>query len=469
MAIINEGTDATHNAGMGSYSFALGDTFNGALGGGDTVDGVNLNGLTLGQTYTVSLTLSDLSGYSQITLMDQFHYWGAHAMVQDGVAAGQAVNMNTALTTAPQLDGNTLSFEFTATGRQSFSLRVESLVAQTYAITVVDYVAPPAITEGNDTYVGIAGDDNVSLLGGNDIFDGGTGNDTVNGDAGNDTLTGGAGNDVFVIGADNGADVITDFSLGVDQIDVTALGINAIEDMAITDSEGGAVIDLGDGNQITLEGRASSELDNDDFVLVDNIFNGGAGSDKVNGKSGVDIMSGGDGDDQLDGKAGNDVLGGGDGKDKLTGGSGNDTLDGGDDNDLLDGGDGDDNLDGGNKNDRLHGGDGNDVLIGGHGNDQLSGDAGNDILDGGIGKDELTGGAGADVFVFENGSHRDTITDFEDGSDLLDFSGYFGVDSIADLSIFQSGAHTIVSAGGPDGVTLINTDVELIDATDFIF
>ena len=470
MAIINEGVDATHNAGMGSYRVLVDDTFNGTLGGPDTTDGVNLEGLTIGETYTVSFTVDDLAGYTGLYLMDQFTYVAAHFNINDGVISGGAQDFGTASTSALRIDGNTISFEFTAVSRASFSLRMEGDgSSEVYALTLTEYVAPPAITEGADNFIGTSSDDNVSLLGGDDTFDGGAGNDTVNGDGGNDTLTGGADNDVFVIGTDNGADVITDLTLGEDRIHLTALGISAIEDLSLSDTADGALIDFGDGNTVTIEGIATADLSNENFVLTGNFFFGTSADERVNGKSGVDIMRGYGGNDQLDGKDGDDRLNGGDGKDKLSGGEGNDELAGDAGNDLLLGGDGHDNLFGGENNDRLYGGNGDDDLNGGRGNDLLDGGDGNDILNGRTGKDILTGGADADIFVFEYDSHRDTITDFEDGVDLLDFSGYFGINSVADLFISQNGTATIITEGGPASVTLLDTDATLITDADFIF
>lgn len=204
-------------------------------------------------------------------------------------------------------------------------------------------------------------------------------------------------------------------------------------------------------------------------AVVANIVDGTDGNDRLRGAEDVDIITGGIGDDQLDGFGGNDELNGGAGKDKLRAGDGDDTLDGGDGNDLLVGGDGNDLMDGGARNDRLEGDAGNDTLNGGSGNDRLNGGADDDVLDGGTGKDILTGGAGADVFVFGNGSHRDTITDFENGSDVLDFSGDASVNSLADLTITQNGADVVIGHGGPDQVTLLNTDITDIDASDFVF
>ncbi|WP_424930720.1 hypothetical protein [Amaricoccus tamworthensis] len=63
---------------------------------------------------------------------------------------------------------------------------------------------------------------------GQDTLQGGLGADVLDGGLGNDILTGGWGNDIFVLGT-GGIDQITDYQetggLGVDQIDLTALGI----------------------------------------------------------------------------------------------------------------------------------------------------------------------------------------------------------------------------------------------------
>lgn len=67
----------------------------------------------------------------------------------------------------------------------------------------------------------------------------------------------------------------------------------------------------------------------------------------------------------------------------------------------------------------------NNFLYGSQGRDSLDGGAGDDYLRGHEGNDVLTGGTGADRFVFErtfaaNGTDR--ITDFDVGTDILDFS-----------------------------------------------
>jgi T1SS-143 domain-containing protein len=87
--------------------------------------------------------------------------------------------------------------------------------------------------------VGTEGD---GRLGGNDTLDGGAGNDTIFGQEGDDVITGGAGNDVLYGGSgadvfmynagDNGVDVIKDFTVGEDVLDISGMlqGYDALQD-----------------------------------------------------------------------------------------------------------------------------------------------------------------------------------------------------------------------------------------------
>ncbi|MDR6789735.1 serralysin [Sphingomonas sp. BE138] len=85
---------------------------------------------------------------------------------------------------------------------------------------------------GSDQLYGGAGDDYLDGVFGDDVLFGGAGNDVLGGNDGNDILYGGAGNNVLTGGA--GADIfrftdlgtrdrITDFTRGVDLIDLTQL------------------------------------------------------------------------------------------------------------------------------------------------------------------------------------------------------------------------------------------------------
>ena len=141
---------------------------------------------------------------------------------------------------------------------------------------------------GNDTIDGGEGADNVfgdngddilnggnsidNLFGGNDNLNGGNGNDWLAGERGNDSLTGGLGNDVFLFAQGGGIDTITDFTNGIDKIQIAAdTGITAFGQLKIT---GGTVngvsystITMGNGGQVTLTGVSTTQLDATDFIF----------------------------------------------------------------------------------------------------------------------------------------------------------------------------------------------------------
>jgi hypothetical protein len=106
----------------------------------------------------------------------------------------------------------------------------------TFTLTDDDMLMP---TNGPDTLIGGAGPDNIDGLSGRDSIDGAAGADTLTGGIGSDTLTGGTDADTFVYTSlDEAVDIITDFTVGTDLIDVATLltnetsfaGVDAIAD-----------------------------------------------------------------------------------------------------------------------------------------------------------------------------------------------------------------------------------------------
>ena len=128
------------------------------------------------------------------------------------------------------------------------------------------------------------------------------------------------------------------------------------------------------------------------------------------------------------------------------GGIGNDVLTGGSDNELMLGGSGDDTIRSNGAADRLFGDAGNDLLDGGSGDDVLNGGDGNDILIGGSGADNLTGGNGSDIFKFLSPSEgRDTIQDFQHGTDKLQFA----IAGFSQSANFVSGTNPVAANSTP--------------------
>ncbi len=148
-----------------------------------------------------------------------------------------------------------------------------------------------------------------------------------------------------------------------------------------------------------------------------------------------------------------------DGDNRLAGTREADTIEALDGNDLAWGAPGDDLLDGGAGNDQIAGGLGNDTLIGGTGDDTLGGMRGDD---------ELTGGAGADVFAFTLGST--TVTDFEDGVDVICLPVPSDKDNFDEMleTAVQDGENVVLTLGERT-MTLENVTLDQIDAEDFVF
>ena len=141
---------------------------------------------------------------------------------------------------------------------------------------------------GDDSLDGGSGDDVVRGGGGADSIEGGifhdrlgggAGNDTLRGDGGDDTLHGGAGDDLltggdgaddFVIRKGMGHDLVTDFTDGVDQVDVRMLNLQNFGDLqskyTVVAHQNAVFFDFGDGDTLMLDGVTLPQLAYGDFV-----------------------------------------------------------------------------------------------------------------------------------------------------------------------------------------------------------
>jgi Ca2+-binding RTX toxin-like protein len=266
----------------------------------------------------------------------------------------------------------------------------------------------------NDTVLGEAGDDSISVFDGANIVYGGAGNDTINAGKDNDFIDGGDGVDSINAWAGNN----------------TVIGGTG-NDM-ISAGSGDDYVDGGDGDDTINTG------DGKDTVL------GGAGDDTITAWAGSKTVYGGAGADRITTGAGFDLIYAGTEADIVWSGSGNDTVDGEAGDDDLYGQDGDDILFGGDGLDTLWGGSGNDTLSGGAGADKLFGDTGNDILDGGTGVDEMWGGDGDDTY------YVDAV-----GEWVSDTSGYDRVFTTASILSALAGIEEIAVIGaGTAALTL---------------
>lgn len=223
---------------------------------------------------------------------------------------------------------------------------------------------------GNDTLSGGNGDDVLNGGAGNDSLVGGNGNDVINGGddidrltggVGADTLRGGAGADLFVYAAVNEStntdatrDVIFDFELGVDKIDLTqldAINSGGREDftwLGINSpfSAAGQLryrVDPINANRIFVEGNTDANLNTVDFSIELNLST--VGTTPQTGLQGRDFLqvtvptpltrTGDNQGNTLSGGLMADTISGGGGNDTITGGLGNDSLTGGTGNDVF--------------------------------------------------------------------------------------------------------------------------------------
>ncbi|MEO1197806.1 MAG: carbohydrate-binding domain-containing protein [Pseudomonadota bacterium] len=230
--------------------------------------------------------------------------------------------------------------------------------------------------------------------------------------------------------------------------------------ISVAVANGDTTVSYGSSDSVVLSGVELPNLGAEGRINL--VLSGTDGPDEVYSLTGADTISGGQGDDGIVGDLQylTGTTSGGD--DYLTGGEGNDVLFG--DTTWLMG--------------SAQGGD--DVLVGGEGNDILFGDSyfynffsqtdsgdrgGNDTLIGGDGDDLLTGGTGADVFRFGDASGSDTISDFEQGTDLiqfdqagLEFSDLIITDQ-GDHRLVQNGANTVAVYGLQTGLALTAADI----------
>lgn len=315
-------------------------------------------------------------------------------------------------------------------------------------------------THQKDLIQGDEADETLEGLAGDDILIDGWGSDV---------LIGGSGSDIFVLTFDGTHDTISDFEVGIDQIDVS--GFTQLYDpdqfdiqtiaagLILTFNGDVTTIFSADGSDITLDdvfGYAFETPSRPPLILA-NKFVGTEVNDSITGTDGTDDIVGLFGDDILIGKAGEDEITGGEGDDQIHGGidadhiyadAGNDTVWGGngldiiflgsgadvfhdngqsdengddtvyaeDGNDIIYGGGGNDVFHGQNGRDTIYGGDGNDLIYGGIDPDLIYAGNGNDVVRGGAGRDTIYLNAGDDIFY-------DSAQSDENGTDLV-FGGY---------------------------------------------
>lgn len=469
-----ENDSFTGGAGADSLSGGAGDdTFNvtdTASDGSDTIDGgagtADVIAVAAGQTLVFAPNDANITGVENIIL-------GAAASVT--------------------LTGQTEGFSITgSTGNE----------------TVVG-------SDGNDTITAGAGADSITGGGGADSITGGSGADVIdvgNNDAAVDTVVLAATADSFVGAITSGTtnlsasiDVVSNLAIG-DQIDLTALGLNASIAGAAVTSNLDAVTTAGSWGLIrgTYVGGVFTQNTGTDThtllvydadgagfntslgaVVLVGLFGGSAfngmvtlaapPTNNITGTAGSDTLTGTAGNDTFEGLAGADSLSGGDGNDVFnvtnTGNDGSDTIEGGAGNgdviavatgqtlvltnndasitgveNITLGADASVTLTGQLEGFNITGGGGNETVVCGAGDDTIAGGAGND---------DINAGGGINL-VTDAGQGNDTIRrSITGGSTTISVTGTGTVTLIATtagaIANSAAGVNTVVNASTSSG------------------
>jgi Ca2+-binding RTX toxin-like protein len=135
---------------------------------------------------------------------------------------------------------------------------------------IVDLTSSHFVLTDNTVILGGEGNDIIWAASGSDQINGGEGDDTLFGGAGNDTLTGGSGSDTFQFTATSESDVITDFDITEDSIELyyRTQDNHSNDDLSLSNGvltwsagESSVLIDMSD--TIT-----SSDLNNHDSLIT---------------------------------------------------------------------------------------------------------------------------------------------------------------------------------------------------------
>ncbi|WP_181420765.1 calcium-binding protein [Rhodobacter viridis] len=334
---------------------------------------------------------------------------------------------------------------------------------------------------------GSAGDDLlISNSSGQDTLMGLAGEDVLVSGPGSTQMFGGDGNDLFVIRSSGNRQYVMDYTPG-DRIDLSGLPmLHSTAQLTATPTSRGILLTYF-GIEIEIVSSTGQPLSLGDiwsglgFGLPDRVIvlgeldgerlQAGQSGGVLEGTIGRDTLLGGRGNDTIHGLGSSDQIRGGEGRDVIEGDGGNDTIFGDAGNDFLDGGDGANKLDGGNGNDTLIGGmDGDllngwfnaDSLVGNAGDDTIYGSSGADTVLAGAGNDRISGGRDADSIAAGEGDDRvngslgnDTILG-EAGNDTI--KGGAGDDRIADsdgANLINAGAGADTVLAGPGNDTII--------------
>jgi Ca2+-binding RTX toxin-like protein len=258
--VITTGSGNDHLSGGNGDDILRGGTGHNVYDGGGGFDTVDESSLAVADKGTSTFTsIENIVGSSH---NDSYTFTGNSNITIDGGAGDDVVTGGSASDTLTGGQGNDI---------QNGGAGNDLLLA--LGNSQDDAVNDSYDADGKNTMSGGDGNDRIIGAGNNDTMDGGAGSDHLFAGGGNNHLTGGTGSDIFEFLQQEGSDprsteamappshdVVTDFNAQQDfvLIDTSVRGYDPFQHM--TQTTAGVVIDLGDGQSVTLDNTHLADL-----------------------------------------------------------------------------------------------------------------------------------------------------------------------------------------------------------------
>jgi Ca2+-binding RTX toxin-like protein len=395
------------------------DTIKG-LGGNDTIDGGPGKDIINGNSGSDVFILRDGEGrdvindYSDGT--DKFVLAGGLSFSQLSFSTAGSGTLIKKGGTAIAKISNTKPSELTASDFGENSESSSSSGTTTDSTGTSSSSSTSDGTNRNDVIIGTSDNDNIRGLIGDDTIKGRAGDDTIDGGEGKDIINGNGGSDVFVLREGHGRDTINDYNDSDDSFSL-AKGLS-FNQLSFSSSGSGTLIKYGGEALAKVNNTNPNQFTAEDF---------GASSSS---SSSLSLSSSGSSSSESSSSSKSSSV-----------------------------------ISGSNSGEKLVGTDGDDYLIGLNGSDTIRGNSGGDVIDGGDGNDIINGSSGDDIFILRASDGRDTINDYQDGSDTFALAGNL---SFNQLTLSSSGSATLIKDGGEVLAKVNNTSPQELTSSDFV-
>ena len=134
-------------------------------------------------------------------------------------------------------------------------------------LDVIENVTETDILSSIENVIG--SDDGDVIIGSNasNVLNGAAGDDVLDGEGGDDILLGGEGADTFRFAPGEGRDVVQDFELGIDKIQISDFGQDFDLSSHVSQDGADALVTFGTDSSVRLVNTDSAQLTEDDFIV----------------------------------------------------------------------------------------------------------------------------------------------------------------------------------------------------------